>query len=87
MVSLIAKSNKCVTVLFIFIQGCSHRLRDDEKYHSVDNYIVINKTTKEDEGMYLCQAQFTYMEKQYNVSRAIELTLFGMCTIFAPVFL
>ncbi|XP_066476742.1 interleukin-1 receptor type 1-like [Tiliqua scincoides] len=55
---------------------CSHRLREDKKYHSYDKYLVINQTTEEDKGMYLCQAQFTYMEKQYNVSRAINLTLF-----------
>ncbi|KAJ6667473.1 hypothetical protein lerEdw1_016594 [Lerista edwardsae] len=60
---------------------CSHRLHEDEKYHFYDKYLVIRNTTKDDEGMYLCQAQFAYMEKQYNVSRSINLNVFVQCLV------
>ncbi|KAH0624591.1 hypothetical protein JD844_032233 [Phrynosoma platyrhinos] len=57
-------------------KACSPGLLKDERYWASGDSLFINTISKNDEGTYICQANYTYMGKQYYVSRAIDLTTF-----------
>uniref|UniRef100_A0A6J0V904 Interleukin-1 receptor type 1-like isoform X1 n=1 Tax=Pogona vitticeps TaxID=103695 RepID=A0A6J0V904_9SAUR len=56
-------------------KDCSPKLLDNKRFQTLGHSLFINNPSKKDEGMYICQAKYTYMGKQYNVSRAINLTI------------
>ncbi|XP_063161030.1 interleukin-1 receptor type 1-like [Candoia aspera] len=57
-------------------KACHLHLYEDWKFQSFGEQLLINNITKEDEGIYICKAKHTHMGKEYNISRAINLTTF-----------
>ncbi|XP_061482802.1 interleukin-1 receptor type 1 [Rhineura floridana] len=60
-----------------WFKACTPGLPNDGRFEPVKNFLLIKNVTQKDEGMYICQATWKYMGRQYNVSWAISLTLFG----------
>ncbi|KAM6446655.1 interleukin-1 receptor type 1-like isoform 1-T1 [Liasis olivaceus] len=57
-------------------KACHLHLYEDWKFQTSGENLLIKNVTKEDEGMYICKAKHTYMGKEYNILRAINLTTF-----------
>lgn len=62
-------------------QTCSPGLFEDKRFQALAHNLLINNINENDKGIYVCQTTYTYMGKQYNVSRAINLITYGMCFV------
>ncbi|XP_030425834.1 interleukin-1 receptor-like 2 isoform X2 [Gopherus evgoodei] len=52
-------------------------LIDNERFLSWDDDLIINSANVNDSGNYSCKMTYTYMEKEYNISRNIYVTVIG----------
>ncbi|NXS56232.1 IL1R1 protein, partial [Brachypteracias leptosomus] len=52
-----------------------------------ENAVLIHNVTVQDRGNYTCHMVYTYMGKQYNVSRTISLEVKGECIEMIPEFI
>ncbi|XP_042315063.1 interleukin-1 receptor type 1-like isoform X2 [Sceloporus undulatus] len=64
-------------------KACSPGLLNDKRYWASEGNLYIDAVTKNDEGTYICWGNYTYMGKQYYVSRAINLTTFGSSIVIS----
>ncbi|XP_053165630.1 interleukin-1 receptor type 1-like isoform X2 [Hemicordylus capensis] len=77
-------TNKTTTCVLQWYKADSPGLLEDKRIWKFDDFLAINNITKKDEGIYVCQATYIYMEKEYTVSRAINLTVFVVEPISPP---
>nr|XP_032649840.1 interleukin-1 receptor-like 2 isoform X2 [Chelonoidis abingdonii] len=52
-------------------------LIDNERFLSWDDDLIINSANVNDSGNYSCKMTYNYMEKEYNISRNIYVTVIG----------
>ncbi|XP_033003516.1 interleukin-1 receptor type 1-like isoform X1 [Lacerta agilis] len=60
-----------------WFKACTPGLPEDGRFSHFEDFLAIKNATEEDKGVYICQLTYTYLGRQLNVSRAINLTLFG----------
>ncbi|KAL8190110.1 UNVERIFIED_CONTAM: hypothetical protein K2H54_040581 [Gekko kuhli] len=58
-------------------KACSPGLFEDQRFQALAHSLSINNVNESDKGIYVCQTTYTYMGKQYNVSRAINLITYA----------
>lgn len=63
-------------------QACSPGLFEDKRFQASAHSLSITNVRESDKGIYVCKTTYTYMGKQYNVSRAISLITYGMCFVY-----
>ncbi|XP_008114352.1 interleukin-1 receptor type 1 [Anolis carolinensis] len=68
--------DKDSSLVIQWYKACSPRLLKGDRYWAFEGSFFITNVTKNDEGIYICRANYTYMGKQYYVSRPINLTTY-----------
>uniref|UniRef100_A0A8D0H3X2 Ig-like domain-containing protein n=1 Tax=Sphenodon punctatus TaxID=8508 RepID=A0A8D0H3X2_SPHPU len=57
---------------------CRTGLLEDKRFQIIKaspHDLKVNNATRNDEGIYICQTSYIYMERWYNVSRVIQLSV------------
>ncbi|XP_054831027.1 interleukin-1 receptor type 1-like isoform X2 [Eublepharis macularius] len=57
-------------------KDCHPGLFEDKRFQALGHSLSINNVNERDKGIYVCRTMYTYMGKQYNVSRAIHLNAY-----------
>lgn len=50
---------------------------ENERFKASGISLIITNVSLEDQGSYTCKMPYNYMEKQYSISRDINLTVTG----------
>ncbi|KAF7254750.1 Interleukin-1 receptor type 1 [Varanus komodoensis] len=67
--------NESTQLVLQWFKACYPGLFEDKRFRASGESLIINEPSRNDEGIYICQATYTHMGILYNVSRAINLTV------------